>query len=86
VPIGKGQLVKRVRFSGIQTEPGDHIREQWSKPAMVVRGTYERSIHHNRNGRIMETELRMCIDILLDGILLRGLRASDFERVTGRPL
>mgnify|MGYP001227391953 CR=1 FL=1 len=63
----KGQLVQRVAFSGIHTSPGDYIREQWSKPAVVVKGTYERSKHHSMRNTVVATELYMCIDVLLDG-------------------
>ena len=80
----KGQLVRRTRFSGIRTVPDDYIHEQWSRPAVVVKGTYERSTHHEKNNIVVATELYMCIDILLDGRILEGLRASDFVRASTR--
>ena len=80
----KGQLVQRVAFSGIHTSPGDYIREQWAKPAVVVKGTYERSKHRSMRNTVVGTELYMCIDVLLDGRILEGLRASDFVRTSSR--
>jgi len=80
----KGQLVRRVKFSGIHASPGDYIHEQWSKPAVVIKGTYERSKHHSMKNTVVATELYMCIDVLLGGRILEGLRASDFVRASKR--
>ena len=62
--------------------PDSMIAELWSKPAIVVRGAYERSspLSYTPEGRVTYTEINMCIDVLLEGQLIEGVRAEDFER------
>ncbi len=78
----KGQLVKRTRFSGIRQPVSSALRQQWNKTAVVVKGPYEKQVHHTgAAGITVHTEVILCIDILVEGILIKGLKASDFERI-----
>ena len=80
MPIYKGQLVTRVRFSDVNVPPDSQIIQFWSEPAVVVKGPYEKSLRIHHHGRPFLTEVRRYIDVYIKGELLVGLNVDDFER------
>ena len=78
----KGQLVKRVKLSGVSIPDRGPLFEQWRSPCIVLKGPYERqSPSTAHSGRVYHTELILCIDVLYEGEPITGLRADDFVRV-----
>ena len=77
-----GDLVRRIEFPDYLRDDGV-IRNLWTSPALVIRGVYEGTItHYNSAGKASLTELKPCIDVVIDGTIITKLPIEIFERVT----
>ena len=77
-----GDLVRPIgRFA----EDLSQVNPMWTSPAIIVKGPYEGSVTHlNQMGAPRATEVRLVIDVMILGRLVKGLPVSDFSRVTRR--
>jgi len=77
-----GDLVRRIDFPDYLRDDGV-IRDLWKSPALVIRGIYEGTItHYNAIGKAAMTELKPCIDVVIDGTIVTKLPIEIFERIT----
>ena len=77
-----GDLVRRIEFPDYLSDDGT-IRNLWKSPALVVRGVYEGTItHYNSIGKPSLTEIKPCIDVVIDGTIITKLPIEIFERIT----
>ena len=77
-----GDLVRRIEFPDYLQDDGV-IRSLGKSPALVVRGVYEGTItHYNSIGKASLTEIKPCIDVVIDGTIITKLPIEIFERIT----
>ena len=78
----KGDLVRRIEFPDYLRDD-DTVRNLWTHPALVIRGVYEGTItHHNSAGKASLTEIKPCVDVVIDGTIITKLPIEIFERIT----
>ena len=85
----KGDLVRRVRFSG-NGELGsgsraallrESMKEFWKDPAIVVKGPYESVFSNELASGRPYSSVRMAVDVLYKGQIYEGIYIDDVERV-----
>jgi hypothetical protein len=79
----QGDLVRRINFPDYLKDDGV-IRDLWKSTALVVRGVYEGTITHysSATGKPSMTELKPCVDVVIDGTLVTKVPVEMLERIT----